>query len=190
MRVPHDLPQLQHAILGALLGFGGPKRLGDGQDGLSSMVTGHVSFANTDNIGNFAVFHFGGLFLILYQPIRLSKHVRTARVRHLTPIHDSSGIAFHDAAATGDVDIQQRMEEHLAHCALLTAVAQDAAWEERWQATPSYHPVKCIDKLLFCTVVHPTSPTNKVCYKPAYKVKLMSIAYRGYKPTIAIHSHP
>ena len=189
VRVPHDLPQLQHAILGALLGFGGPKRLGDGQDGLSSMVTGHVSFANTDNIGNFAVFHFGGLFLILYQPIRLSKHVRTARVRHLTPIHDSSGIAFHDAAATGDVDIQQRMEEHLAHCALLTAVAQDAAWEERWQATPSYHPVKCIDKLLFCTVVHPTSPTNKVCYKPAYKVKLMSIAYRGYKPTIAIHSH-
>ena len=125
--MPHDLPQLQHAILGALLGFGGPKRLGDGQDGLSSMVTGHVSFANTDNIGNFAVFHFGGLFLILYQPIRLSKHVRTARVRHLTPIHDSSGIAFHDAAATGDVDIQQRMEEHLAHCALLTAVAQDAA---------------------------------------------------------------
>ncbi|CAL1132380.1 unnamed protein product, partial [Cladocopium goreaui] len=65
--------------------FGGPKRLGDGQDGLSSMVTGHVSFANTDNIG----------------------------------------IAFHDAAATGDVDIQQRMEEHLAHCALLTAVAQE-----------------------------------------------------------------
>ena len=45
--MPHDLPQLQHAILGALLGFGGPKRLGDGQDGLSSMVTGHVSFANT-----------------------------------------------------------------------------------------------------------------------------------------------
>ena len=103
--------------------------------------------------------------------------MRTARGRHLTPIPDSSGIAFHGAAATGDVDIQQRLEEHLAHCALLTAVAQDAAGGERWQATPSYHPVNCIDKLLFCTVVHPTSPTNKVCYKPAYKVKLMSIAY-------------
>ena len=56
MRVPHDLPQLQHAILGAPLRLGGPKRLGDGQDGLSSMVTGHVSFANTDKIGNFAFF--------------------------------------------------------------------------------------------------------------------------------------
>ena len=93
--------------------------------------------------------------------------MRTARGRPLTPIPDSSGIAFHGAAATGDVDIQQRLEEHLAHCALLTAVAQDAAWGERWQATPSYHPVKCMGELLFCTVVH---PTNKVCYKPAYKV--------------------
>ena len=37
----------------------------------------------------------------------------------------TSGIAFHGAAASGDVDIQQRLEEHLAHCALLTAVAQD-----------------------------------------------------------------
>ncbi|CAL1157312.1 unnamed protein product [Cladocopium goreaui] len=59
VRVPHDLPQLQHAILGALLGLGAPR------------------------------------------------------------------IAFHGAAATGDVDIQQRLEEHLAHCALLTAVAQE-----------------------------------------------------------------
>ena len=37
-----------------------------------------------------------------------------------------TGIAFHGTSSDGDVDIQQRLEEHLAHCALLSAVAQDA----------------------------------------------------------------
>eukprot|EP00434_Breviolum_minutum_P031718 symbB.v1.2.028051.t1/scaffold2932.1/size66953/1 len=59
VRVPHDLPELQRAILSAVLGLGAPR------------------------------------------------------------------IAFHGTSSDGDVDIQQRLEEHLAHCALLSAVAQE-----------------------------------------------------------------
>ena len=59
---------------------------------------------------------------------------------YIIPIRGSSGIAFHGAAATGDVDIQQRLEEHLAHCALLTAVAQDATWRELVASNPQLPP--------------------------------------------------
>ena len=83
-------------------------------------------------------------------------------------ILDSSGIAFHGAAASGDVDIQQRLEEHLAHCALLMAVAQDATCGGTVAGKPQL----------------PGQVHGRVRSKPAYKVVgVDNLLY-------VIHSHP